>query len=225
MTEHAIEEISRAVSTGVWPVGERIPSEAQLAQDLGVGRTSVREAIRALAHSGLLAVKHGDGTYVNAKDETLVALKRRLRTARARDVIEVRRGIDVMIARAAARNRGDDELGGMRAAFSARNLMAGTQDPDAFTEADSQFHELVARLSHNQVMVDLYHSLGDVIRASVRPDYCPAGYADDPDDSHAQLVAAIEARDEDGAEASVLRMLDHQDRLLDGSAVFAPDER
>lgn len=225
LTEHAIEEIRSAISSGNWPVGDRIPSETQLSTDLGVGRTSVREAIRALAHSGLLEVKRGDGTYVKAQDETQVALRRRFRTARARDVIEVRRGIDVMIARNAARNRRDDEVVELRRSLEARNQVADQRDPDAFALADAQFHQLVARLTHNEVMLDLYIGLADAIQASIRPDNCPTGYADDPEDSHALLVQAISVQDEDLAETAVLRMLDHQGRLLDGSAVFETDPR
>ncbi|MEZ0075398.1 FadR/GntR family transcriptional regulator [Planotetraspora sp. GP83] len=221
LTEHAIGEIRRAISAGDWPVGTRIPSEAQLVEDLGVGRTSVREAIRALEHSGLLVVRHGDGTYVNATDENHVALQRRLRNARARDVIDVRRALDVMAARLAARNRTPEELEVLRERFRERNAAAEKLDADAFTHADSVFHETIARLSHNDVVAELYEGLGEAIRASVRPDNCPTGFADDPDDSHAHLMRAIEEQDADAATAAVLRLLDHQEELLSGDSIFS----
>ncbi|MBO9523455.1 MAG: FadR family transcriptional regulator [Nocardioidaceae bacterium] len=224
LTEHAIGEIRRVIEAGTWPVGERIPSEAQLAENLGVGRTSVREAIRALAHAGLLVVKHGDGTYVQATDEGQVALQRRLRNARARDVIEARRGLDVMAARLAARHRSDDELAELRAAFEKRGVAAEQEDADAFTEADGVFHDTVARLSHNEIVYELYLGLSEAIRSSVRPDHCPTGFADDPDDSHTRLMETIAAGDAEGAAAAVLRMLDHQEALLRGSEVFDADD-
>lgn len=224
LTEHAIDEIRSAIAAGNWPVGSRIPSEAQLADDLGVGRTSVREAIRALAHAGLLVVKHGDGTYVKATDEGQVALQRRLRNARARDVIEARRGIDVMAARLAARNRTDAELEELQGRFRERAAAADKEDADAFADADGAFHDTIARLSHNEIVVDLYTGLAEAIKATVRPDHCPTGFADDPDDSHARLLRAIEAGDGEAATAAVIRMLDHQEELYEGSEVFDSTE-
>jgi len=224
MTEHAIGEIRRAISTGVWPVGSRIPSEAQLGEELGVGRTSVREAIRALSHAGLLVAKHGDGTYVRATDEGRVALGRRFRSATARDVIEARRGIDVIAAQLAARNHLDADLPALRASFEERARAIEKQDADAFADADSAFHDMVARLSHNEIVIDLYTGLGEVIKATVRPDHCPTGYADDAEGSHRQLLHSIENRDPDGAAAAVLRILDRQELLLKDVTVFDADE-
>lgn len=223
MTEFAIGEIRRAISTGAWPVGSRIPSEAQLTEDLGIGRTSVREAIRALAHAGLLVVKHGDGTYVQATDEGRVALRRSFRRAAAHDVIEARRGMDVMAARLAATNRMDDDLPDLRESFEARARAIELDDADAFARADSAFHDVVARLSHNAIVVELYTSLHDVIEATTRPDHVPPGYADDAEDSHRLLLTAIEDGDPDAAADAVQRILDRQELLLDDATVFDAD--
>ncbi len=71
LVDHAIDQLRQSITTGEWPVGTRIPpTEPNLATALGVGRNTVREAVRALAHSGILEVRRGgDGTYVRATSE------------------------------------------------------------------------------------------------------------------------------------------------------------
>ena len=64
LVDQAIEAITRLLAAGEWPVGHRIPPEPELAASLGVSRNTVREAVRALAHVGVLDVRRGDGTFV-----------------------------------------------------------------------------------------------------------------------------------------------------------------
>ena len=69
LVDQVIEQMRKAISSGEWPVGQRIPAEPELVSALGVGRNTVREAVRALAHAGLLEVRQGDGTFVRATSE------------------------------------------------------------------------------------------------------------------------------------------------------------
>lgn len=102
-------------------MGERIPNESVLVDHLGVGRNTVREAVRALAHAGILDVRQGDGTYVRATSEVSGAL-RRLCGSELREILQVRRALEVEGARLAALNHTADELGELRA------LLARSQD-------------------------------------------------------------------------------------------------
>jgi DNA-binding FadR family transcriptional regulator len=69
LVDQVIDQIRELVGSGEWPVGQRIPNEAELVKSLGVGRNTVREAVRAIAHTGILEVRQGDGTYVRATSE------------------------------------------------------------------------------------------------------------------------------------------------------------
>ena len=60
LVDQVIDQLRQSVTSGEWPVGLRIPNEAVLVDSLGVGRNTVREAVRALAHAGLLEVRQGD---------------------------------------------------------------------------------------------------------------------------------------------------------------------
>ena len=78
LVDVAIDELRERIDSGSWPIGHRLPAEARLAEELGISRASVREATRALAHTGLIASRQGDGTFVTARSESDAALRRQL---------------------------------------------------------------------------------------------------------------------------------------------------
>ncbi|MEW9549575.1 FadR/GntR family transcriptional regulator [Nonomuraea sp. NPDC050783] len=211
LVDAAIDELRREIARGTWPVGTKIPSESQLAQSLGMSRLSVREAVRVLAHAGLLHTRQGDGTYVTATDESRVALRRRLDTAAAMDIIDVRRGLDLVAARLAAGRRTEADLTALRAALARRDTAARAGDLDGFADADVEFHVLVAGAAHNALLADLYRGMSDALRDSVR-DQEEAALA--PDGSHEELLRAIEAGDPSRAVAVSIAILDQQERDL-----------
>src|SRR5919107_1276902 len=104
------ERLSEKIRAGEWPVGGRIPTEPQLVEALGVGRNTVREAVRALVHAGVLECRQGSGTYVVSTDELSGAVTRRLADAEFAEAVEVRRAFEVEAARLAALRRTDSDL-------------------------------------------------------------------------------------------------------------------
>src|ERR1700742_1089703 len=109
LVDQVIEQMREAIRTGDWAVDQRIPPEPELVSALGVGRNTVREAVRALSHAGLLDVRQGDGTFVRATSEISGAL-RRLYGTRLREVLEVRRALEAEGARMAALARTEADL-------------------------------------------------------------------------------------------------------------------
>lgn len=120
LVDQVIEQLRASVAGGEWPVDTRIPTEPELAEALGVGRNTVREAVRALAHSGILEVRQGDGTYVRATSEVSGAV-RRLCGPQLRDVLQVRRCLEVEGARLAAAARTEEDLAELRALLHRRD--------------------------------------------------------------------------------------------------------
>ncbi|GGS68358.1 FadR/GntR family transcriptional regulator [Nonomuraea spiralis] len=211
LVDSAIEELRKEITSGAWPVGTKIPSESRLAESLGMSRLSVREAVRVLAHAGLLQTRQGDGTYVTATDESQVALRRRLDRAAAMDIIDVRRGLDLVAARLAAVRRTGEDVAAMREALARREAAARAGDLDGFADADVDFHLLVADAAHNALLADLYRSIRDALRDSVR-DKEHAALA--PDRSHEDLLEAIEAGEAARAVEVSVALLDDQEREL-----------
>ncbi|TCK27258.1 FadR/GntR family transcriptional regulator [Pseudonocardia endophytica] len=194
-----IEQLRDAISSGEWPVGHRIPPEAELSATLEVGRNTVREAVRALAHSGLLEVRQGDGTYVRATSELSGAL-RTLCGRELRDVLEVRRTLEVEAARMAAARRTDDDLAALREAEAERDAaVAAVADGGAETieraaRADTDFHMAVVRCSGNALLAELYRGVVETVAGSVATTM-PDTVGTDRDVSHGGLVDAIAERD------------------------------
>ncbi len=77
LSDQVIAELRNQITSGEWPVGSRIPTEPELVEQLGVARNTVREAVRALAHNGLLDIRQGSGTYVAATSELAGVMHRR----------------------------------------------------------------------------------------------------------------------------------------------------
>jgi DNA-binding FadR family transcriptional regulator len=199
LVDQVIEQLRTLVTSGEWPVDSRIPTEPELVEALGVGRNTVREAVRALAHNGIFEVRQGDGTYVRATSEVSAAL-RRLCGSELRDVLQVRRCLEVEGARLAATARTEEDLAELRAQLAHTD----TTDHAQFTHSDTEFHLAVVRASHNPVLIEIYRGLLEVITASVATtSAAPGGMF-----PHDGLVEAIAAGDVERAGREAAGFLD-----------------
>ncbi|MBJ7386487.1 MAG: FadR family transcriptional regulator [Mycolicibacterium sp.] len=203
LVDQVIEQLRTSVSSGEWPVGQRIPNETVLVESLGVGRNTVREAVRALAHAGILDVRQGDGTYVRATSEVSGAL-RRLCGAELRDVLQVRRGLEVEGARLAAANRTDADVAELRALLARRDECLRDGRTDDFARADVEFHLAVVASSHNVMLTELYRGLLEAVAASVATTHeKPVEIVD-----HGLLLDHIAAGDVEAAARTAGELLD-----------------
>ncbi len=189
-----IEQLRAQISSGEWPIGTRIPTEPDLVAALGVGRNTVREAVRALVHAGVLERRQGSGTYVTARHELTGMVSRRMEAAELAESIEVRRAFEVEAARLAAHRRTATDLLGLDAALQARETAWASGDAAAFVEADATLHMLIVQAAHNSMLAELYASFHEALLASLRgqigDDLTPEAYVD-----HSELVEAIRAGD------------------------------
>lgn len=194
------EQLRDEIRSGRWPVGSRIPIEPALAELTGTGRNTIREAVQALVHSGLLERRQGSGTYVLAHSETTGTLGAYFATAHERDVIELRQSLDVTAAGLAARRRTDDDIRELHALLAARADAWTATDLQAAVRADIALHRGVVAASHNRVYLEFYDSLLPTIEATVRDHVTATGIG--YHDEHRDLVDAIVAGDSDRALAA-----------------------
>jgi DNA-binding FadR family transcriptional regulator len=193
LVEQVIEQLRVEIRSGGLPLGERIPTEGELATTFGVGRNTVREAVRALAHAGLLDVRQGDGTFVHATTELSGAL-RKLPGAELREVLELRRVLEVESARLAATRRTAGELAELRKTLRRRDSALGEARIDVAVHADAEFHRLIVQAAHNSLLGELYYGVTEAVFASVATTMDPgAGAAKSV--SHTDLLAAIAGAD------------------------------
>ncbi|MFD9903963.1 FadR/GntR family transcriptional regulator [Streptomyces sp. NPDC059063] len=210
LVDMVIAQMESLISDGEWRVGEKIPAEPLLVEQLAVGRNTVREAVRALVHTGMLEPRQGDGTYVRASSDFGAAVQRRVRRAGLLEAYEVRASLERDAARYAAERRTPEDLAALRAALAERDRAWNSGDIDAFIDADMVLHRAVAAAAHNSVLADLYGHLSDAMRSAVRSVTCapvPEAVRHQIDAHHA-IVDAIEAQDPEAAEAVVLAHLD-----------------
>ena len=215
LVETVITRLEELITSGEWPVGFRVPPEPELVRALGVSRNTVREAVRALVHAGLLDPRPGDGTYVRADTGLDAALERAARRWGALDAFEVRNMLERDAAMLAAQRRNEADLDAiettLRLRDQARPGSGATTDADpgaadrAFLDADAAFHQAVVAATHNRVLIELYGHLAGPLRASVAEVIRVT--EDMLDDSHHALARAIRAADPAGAELAATDLL------------------
>jgi GntR family transcriptional regulator, transcriptional repressor for pyruvate dehydrogenase complex len=193
LVELAVSQLREQVLSGQWPVGARLPAETELAQRLEVGRSTVREAVRALVHAGLLETRQGSGTYVRSVTPG-ADWEPRLRRAAVLDAYEVREALEVQAARLAASRRTEADIEALFACLAERDRVLG--DDARFVEADLAFHSAVVAAAHNPLLAEMFDSFAAVLREAliaIRSDRAVQGAGSDA--AHARLAAAIEAGD------------------------------
>jgi len=191
--------------------GSRIPSERQLAEELSVGRGTIREAIKSLSMLGLLEQRVGDGTYLSSSSSDLlpgvIEWGLLLGEKRLEDLLEARAILEIQLAGLAAVRRTDDELVAIRALIEIMRL--ADDDVDAYVQADTNFHLEVARASHNAVLSGVLENIRSLLQAWVSVVIRTAGETRTSFAMHEPILRAIEAGD---ADAAVATMTAHMER-------------
>lgn len=203
VSEQIASSLRESIADGTLPVGSRLPTENELAERFGVSRNSVREATRALVHSGLLTARAGDGTYVQSDSELGPALFRRAERGRSNDVVEARSLLETFGASAAATRATEGDIAAMRAALERRN---NATDAAGHVAADLDFHRAVVAASGNALISELYDSLHEIeahlmFVTPTTGDFAAFMRRIKPlNDAHEHLLDAIVARDDLAAE-------------------------
>ncbi|WP_417234777.1 FadR/GntR family transcriptional regulator [Arthrobacter sp.] len=202
LAQEVIEALRAAIAAGEWPVGQRIPAEPALMERFSVSRGTLREAIKALAHAGMLQVRRGDGTYVRTDSEIQGAVQQAYDRHVDEDVLQVRFALDAQAARLAAAAADAPAIEGLRAILSERRRAWAAEDVEAWIAADWEFHLAVARTSGNALLVELYASFGDVFHGTKTAQRLQAGFDGCRSAGHEEVLEAIVAGDGEAAARS-----------------------
>ncbi len=200
LADQAADLLLERIRSGEWALGEKLPGETTLAPQLGVGRSTVREAIRQLAGRGVLASRQGSGVFVTALDapEGWDAVVRRSDIIA---VIEARIAIEGEAAALAAERRSPGELRAIRRALGLR--AERRSELAAHVDADTGFHRSVVAAAQNPILAELFDGFTPRLRdAMIEMLRTRGAFGDDADhEAHARLVEAIADRDPDRARA------------------------
>lgn len=204
------------IKQGQFPAGAILPPERELAKQLGVSRSSIREALIALEITGWVEIRTGNGVYVmNPLPQSESAPAEEEFSLKA--LIQARQVYEAMTAELAARNGSDDQRAELQEIT--QDLIQLHVNDDKFLREDKRFHLLIAEMTGNEVLRDMMEYLWNKRRSSrfvrLESHYAESDFPREMNQDHADIAAAIIARDAPQARACMERHLQHvYDRLF-----------
>jgi GntR family transcriptional regulator, transcriptional repressor for pyruvate dehydrogenase complex len=184
--------------------GARLPPERQLATTLGVGRSAVREALAALEILGIVDVRPGSGTYLRGTASELLPQTLRwgllIGERRTEELIDLRSGLEIYVARLAA-TRGGGQLLAMRRNLDRMHATVG--DLAAFAKADRAFHQALAETADNAAILDLLHVVQSLLQVYADRAVHDEAAARLAVEEHGRILDAIEREDPDAAASAM----------------------
>ncbi|HGX3312713.1 FadR/GntR family transcriptional regulator [Pseudomonas aeruginosa] len=212
LADSVITILKENIAKGVWRVGDKLPIESELAELLGVGRNTVREAIRTLAYGGILEVRQGNGTFVRRAIDPADTMRSVDRAAQ-HEHLELQCVLEAECARFAARRRTAADLKTLRKLLAARGERDSAGDISEFVERDRAFHIAIAEATHNQALEALYRYFSSAIQSNVTGILTEFEEAEIPEpglEAHRLILDAIERQDEEAAVQATLSLLTPQ---------------
>lgn len=204
-----IQQIGARITDGTWPIGTRLPVEAELMQTFEVGRVTLRQAIQALVHVGMLETIQGNGTFVRAQTELDTVLTRYLGTQDLRSILEVRLAIESEASALAADRATPADLALLDAILEEAETALAAGDRQHLDELSSRFHHAVVDGSKNPMLAHVYEIIDEAVMTTFQqgPETYQAFVRE-----HTAIVQAIRTRD---AETARRLAREHLAPLLD----------
>jgi GntR family transcriptional repressor for pyruvate dehydrogenase complex len=217
LVDRVVNEIQRVIVNGQLEPGEKLPPERELADELGVSRTVIREAVRILVVKGLLETKPGVGTIVRqvTRDQIVEPLSLLLQTQEGGISIEhlhqVRRMLEVEIAGLAALRAAEEDIAELEQVLA--EMEAVRDIPEAFAAKDADFHQGLARTTHNPLLIILLDSIRDLMQEVRLLVTRHPGLREQVMPDHRNILEQVAARDPEGARQAMEAHLEHARRF------------
>jgi GntR family transcriptional regulator, transcriptional repressor for pyruvate dehydrogenase complex len=213
-----LEGIEKLITARQLHPGDRLPSERDLAEEFGVSRTLVREAVHSLVARGLLEVKPGSGIVIRlpSRQTVIQSVATFFQMGHPqldpRKIFEVRRVLEVEVAGTAAERRTLEDLARLEATLKQMNTVK--RKAEAFAEHDVNFHSLLAQATHNELFVLMNESIHDILYKVRQLGGIVPGSRDKAIKFHEAIYKKVRVSDAKGARKA---MLEH---LADSEATF-----
>ncbi|QBF29982.1 FadR/GntR family transcriptional regulator [Thalassococcus sp. S3] len=222
LSTSVVRQIELLILRGILRPGERLPSERELSERLGVSRPSLRDAIADLQGKGLLSSKAGSGIYVadvlgSAFSPALTRLFATHDEA-VFDYLSFRRDMEGLAAERAARLGSDSDLKVVQALFEKMETAHAKRNPEDEARLDAQFHTAIIEASHNVVMLHMMRSMFELLQEGVfynrQVMFKQRTTREALLDQHRAINDALQARDPAAARAAVEAHLDYVGQAL-----------
>lgn len=209
LADEVASRLQEQISLGKYRINEKLPIEPELMKSFGVGRSTIREAIKILANSGLLRVQQGIGTFVELSTGGKEPMEQRLKRANVQDLDEVRQLLEMKIAEKAALNRTDADIIVIREHLASRKKAAIAGLLEECVEADVRFHVAIAEASKNEILADLYKSASVHLKKWFLQMYPDTRAFEETYNIHEQLLKSIVAGDAKKAWTIAAKIIGH----------------
>lgn len=215
--EDVARHVARLIETGQLKPGDRLPSERELATQVGFSRPTLRAGLGKLAALGVIETRHGAGTFVTSGPPRLAAASSRVLSAlhgfTGDEMYEARRVLEVGAAGLAARRASPEDMAGISEQVA--EMFASVEAPKAFLVHDVRFHRAVAAASGNPVIAALVEMISSLVYEQRQGTAERATNLRESAEMHRRIYQAVRAHDEARAR---LEMEKHLDRARDAWA-------
>jgi len=200
--QQIVQQIEESIDKGELKEGDQLPAERELAQQFGVSRTAVREAVKTLSEKGLVEAYAGRGTFITNGSTNSIrnTLDRMIRDGPLEGMVhlaEMREILEPEIAFLAAKRADQETISAMQESISVMD--AARMDPEAFIEGDLDFHLALAEAAGNPLILSLIDSIVGLLREQRMRTYYTEGGPERGQYHHKRILEAIEHRDPQGA--------------------------
>lgn len=197
--------------------GTRLPTERVLCDKLGVGRSTLREALRCLAFMGAIRPRQGSGTYVSTLEdqtvEKMISLGVTLQRATVQEIIEARRVLEIQVVRMAAGRYTDSDRSDLEAIMVA--MRGCSSDPEKASRFDLQYHVRLASASHNPVLAHFINGMRALLEIWMNKAVNQKPIVEDIVREHNSVLEAVFERNSDEAAARMnLHLTNAAERLF-----------
>lgn len=207
--DQVIEEIKNKIKSGDIKKGDKLPSEREMAESLGVSRTSVREALRALEVVGLVESRQGAGNYIKTNfDNSLfepISVMFMLQESSPKEMYDLRETLELQCARLSAKNIEDNELDLLTAIL---DRMYIAKNEEESLKLDIKFHYLIAKSSRNVLLLNVLEVISQLVDEFIQKFRMQILHAGNTKESlleiHENIVRALKMRDESKAYNAML---------------------
>jgi GntR family transcriptional repressor for pyruvate dehydrogenase complex len=205
------EYIKKLIEEGKIKPGDRLPTEREMAEQFGVSRTVVRDAVKTLTGIGILEVKHGVGIFAATPDSRFIARQLSGLVSNENDTIknlfEVRMLLETAAAGWAAERHTEEDLELLLQNIQSHEASVNVNSINSLGEQDRKFHVLVAKSTRNPVIIRLMKSILDLLEVSNRKTLTIEGRAQQSVEEHKDIFRAIEKRNVDEAQNAMKKHL------------------
>jgi GntR family transcriptional repressor for pyruvate dehydrogenase complex len=222
LSDQIVQQLETMLLEGSFKPGDRLPPERQLAEQLGVSRPSLREAIQKLAARGLLVSRQGGGTYVTARLDNSFAEPWQEMLGKHpelhRDVLEFRRMLEGTVAQMAAERATEADRAHIGKLYAQMEAAHAKADLDVTSKIDVLFHQALADAAHNALFTHLSSSLLNMLHGHVHDNianlFAVGTVAEQLLDQHRAVWLAVQARQGLQAKAAAEAHIDFIDHTL-----------